>query len=154
MTCCLGKGTSFFFPVLNAVVTGRSAGGKAKSQAFFTFVISGGELWTSHFGPSFPNRTSSRFPFDRNLSDPKSFWTLCYSKSFEGLNHLLRSQWLSELSSSSLKFVTLSFFLDLLCGLVVRVPSYRSRGPGFDSRRYHIFWEVRVWNWVHSASWG
>jgi hypothetical protein len=29
-----------------------------------------------------------------------------------------------------------------LCGLVVRVPSYRSRGPGFDSRRYHIFWEV------------
>jgi hypothetical protein len=26
-----------------------------------------------------------------------------------------------------------------LCGLVVRVPGYRSRGPGFDSRRYHIF---------------
>jgi hypothetical protein len=23
---------------------------------------------------------------------------------------------------------------------VVRVPSYRSRGPGSDSRRYHIFW--------------
>jgi hypothetical protein len=29
-----------------------------------------------------------------------------------------------------------------LCGLVVRVPGYRSRGPEFDSRRYHIFWEV------------
>jgi hypothetical protein len=29
-----------------------------------------------------------------------------------------------------------------VCGLVVRVPSYRSRGPGFDSRRYQIFWEV------------
>jgi hypothetical protein len=27
-------------------------------------------------------------------------------------------------------------------GLVVRVPGYRSRGPGFDSQRYHIFWEV------------
>jgi hypothetical protein len=28
-----------------------------------------------------------------------------------------------------------------LCGLV-RVPAYRSRGPGFDSRPYQIFWEV------------
>jgi hypothetical protein len=32
--------------------------------------------------------------------------------------------------------------LDRLCGLVVRVPGYRSRGPMFDSWRYHIFWEV------------
>jgi hypothetical protein len=31
---------------------------------------------------------------------------------------------------------------DGLCGLVVRVPGYRSRGPGFHSRRYQIFWEV------------
>jgi hypothetical protein len=29
-----------------------------------------------------------------------------------------------------------------LCGLVVRVPDYRSRGAGFDSQRYQIFWEV------------
>jgi hypothetical protein len=28
---------------------------------------------------------------------------------------------------------------DHLCGLVIRVPCYRSRGPGFDSRRYYIF---------------
>jgi hypothetical protein len=28
------------------------------------------------------------------------------------------------------------------CGLVARVPGYRSRGPWFDSRRYQIFWEV------------
>jgi hypothetical protein len=28
---------------------------------------------------------------------------------------------------------------DRLCGLVVRVPGYRFRGPEFDSRRYHIF---------------
>jgi hypothetical protein len=32
-----------------------------------------------------------------------------------------------------------SCLIDRLCGLVVRVPSYRSRGPGFDSRRYQIF---------------
>jgi hypothetical protein len=32
--------------------------------------------------------------------------------------------------------------LDRICDLVVRVPGYRSRVPGFDSRRYQIFWEV------------
>jgi hypothetical protein len=30
---------------------------------------------------------------------------------------------------------------DRLCGLVVRVPGYRFRGPGFDFRRYQIFLE-------------
>jgi hypothetical protein len=34
------------------------------------------------------------------------------------------------------------FVYDRLCGLVVRVPGYRFRGPGFDFRRYQIFWEV------------
>jgi hypothetical protein len=33
--------------------------------------------------------------------------------------------------------------MDHLCGLVVRVSGYRPRGPGFDSRAYQIFWEVR-----------
>jgi hypothetical protein len=31
---------------------------------------------------------------------------------------------------------------DRLCGLVVRVSGYRSRGSEFDSRLYQIFWEV------------
>jgi hypothetical protein len=30
-------------------------------------------------------------------------------------------------------------FRDRLCGLVVRLPGYRSRAPGFDSRHYQIF---------------
>jgi hypothetical protein len=32
--------------------------------------------------------------------------------------------------------------MDRLCGLVVRVSGYKSRGPGFDSRRFQIFWEA------------
>jgi hypothetical protein len=34
------------------------------------------------------------------------------------------------------------FLLDRLRGLAVRVPGYRSRGPGFDSWLHQIFWEV------------
>jgi hypothetical protein len=46
---------------------------------------------------------------------------------------------------------------DRLCGLVVKVPGNRSRGLGFDSRRYQMFWEVvgstqpREYNWA--ATW-
>jgi hypothetical protein len=32
--------------------------------------------------------------------------------------------------------------VDRLCGLVIRVSGYRSRGPGFDSQLYQIFGEV------------
>jgi hypothetical protein len=38
---------------------------------------------------------------------------------------------------------------DRLCGLVVRVSGYRSRGPGFDPRFSE---KQRIWNGVHSAS--
>jgi hypothetical protein len=30
----------------------------------------------------------------------------------------------------------------MVYGLVVRVPSYRFKGPDFDYRRHQIFWEV------------
>jgi hypothetical protein len=32
------------------------------------------------------------------------------------------------------------FCICVVCGLVVRIPGCRPRGPGFDSRRYQIFW--------------
>jgi hypothetical protein len=32
--------------------------------------------------------------------------------------------------------------IDCLCGLVIRIPGCRSKGPRFDTRRYQIFWEV------------
>jgi hypothetical protein len=35
---------------------------------------------------------------------------------------------------SAWNMVRYDFFIDRLCGLVVRILDYRSRGPGFDSR--------------------
>jgi hypothetical protein len=46
----------------------------------------------------------------------------------------LATDYLTELDSDM--YVNLA---DRPCGLVVRVPDYRSRGPGFDSRRCQIF---------------
>jgi hypothetical protein len=39
-------------------------------------------------------------------------------------------------------FLVVVVYFNRLCGLVVIVPGYRSRVPGFDSQRYQIFWEV------------
>jgi hypothetical protein len=33
----------------------------------------------------------------------------------------------------------MSILVDRLCGLAVKVPDNRSRGPGFDTRRYQMF---------------
>ena len=41
-----------------------------------------------------------------------------------------------------INFSDFSLSVDRLCGLVVRVSGYRYRGPGFDPRRYQIFWVV------------
>jgi hypothetical protein len=41
------------------------------------------------------------------------------------------------------KFRIIDIDTDRLCGLAVRVSGSRSRGPGFDSRPYQIFWQVR-----------
>jgi hypothetical protein len=39
-------------------------------------------------------------------------------------------------------FLNVLSFRGRLSGLLVRVHGYRSRGPGFDSQRYQIFWEL------------
>jgi hypothetical protein len=43
-------------------------------------------------------------------------------------------------------FINLQKFVekiyDRLCGLMITVPGYRSRGPGFVSQHYQILWEV------------
>jgi hypothetical protein len=40
------------------------------------------------------------------------------------------------------RIVVVTNFRRRLRDLMVRAPGYRSRGSGFDSRRYQIFWEV------------
>jgi hypothetical protein len=69
------------------------------------------------------------------------------------------SFWLSHAFCSSivLSVYVCSLFLvlhifsilgcDCLCGLVVRVPGYISRGLGFDSWHHQIFWEVVSLEW-------
>jgi hypothetical protein len=47
-----------------------------------------------------------------------------------------------QIKEINLKIEGLESHRDRLCGVVVRVPGCRSRGPEFDSRRYQIFWEV------------
>jgi hypothetical protein len=42
---------------------------------------------------------------------------------------------------------------DHLCGLVIRVPDYRSSGLGSIPGTTRYFEKQFVWNGVHSASW-
>jgi hypothetical protein len=51
------------------------------------------------------------------------------------------------LNACSSIVICVAKFHDRLCGLVVRVPGYRSRGAGFNSRRYQIFREVVGLEW-------
>jgi hypothetical protein len=52
------------------------------------------------------------------------------------------SSWKSHTNTKMIHIGDLMNLIDPLCGLVVRVPGYRSRDPGFDFRLYQIFWEV------------
>jgi hypothetical protein len=73
---------------------------------------------------------------------PAPLWSISISSS----SHAPVSQMVSSVSAFRLEFCinfsTLSPSVGRLCGLVIRVPGYRSWGPGFDSRRYQIFWDV------------
>jgi hypothetical protein len=41
-----------------------------------------------------------------------------------------------------LLYYSIRICVDRLCGLVIRVPGYRSRSPKFDSRYYQNFWQI------------
>ena len=50
--------------------------------------------------------------------------------------------WLTTVKRWCIPWKHIESLLYRLCGLVVRVSGCRYRGPGFDSRRYQIFWVV------------
>jgi hypothetical protein len=50
------------------------------------------------------------------------------------------------------KIVDAQVLKDRLCGLVVRVPGYISRGPGSIPSSTRFYDKYCVWNGVHSAS--
>jgi hypothetical protein len=55
----------------------------------------------------------------------------CCPSQISGLHHIFKG------------FISCIYtVIDRLCGLLVRVPGYRSRGPGDDSRRYQIFRQI------------
>jgi hypothetical protein len=58
------------------------------------------------------------------------------------LGYVARSNGLYVINNIFIFIYLFLLYRDRLCGLVFRVPGYRSIGPGFDSQRYQIFWEV------------
>jgi hypothetical protein len=71
------------------------------------------------------------------------------NRHFRGTCRLHLQRWVSKArnqrqarNSPVIIFASYCIRPDRLCGLVVRVPGYRSRVPGFDSLRYQTFWEV------------
>jgi hypothetical protein len=67
---------------------------------------------------------------DRKMVESSTIFEI-YSEKYEAFD----AQVLVDLTVHSKGF-------DRLCGLVLRVPGYRSRCPGFGSCRYQNFWEV------------
>jgi hypothetical protein len=62
--------------------------------------------------------------------------------------HLVPQAWTLNSDKTYMKIIYLcGNFGDRLCGLVVRVLGYRSKGPRLDSWRYHIFWVVVGLEW-------
>jgi hypothetical protein len=79
-----------------------------------------------------PTEGSSVSHLAEEFGEPLCFTPLCITAVTIRKNLVLRYRFHT--------FPTESMYSDRLCDVVVS--GYRSRGPGFDSRPYEIFWEV------------
>jgi hypothetical protein len=106
-------------------------------HAFFTLVLDGGDF-----------RASAVLPMEND--SPWVLQSAVHCPAPPGIRtsviHPKVCSFIDWVMSVALKMVFVfcmySQKYDRLCGLVVRVLDYRSRGRRFDSRRYQIFWEA------------
>jgi hypothetical protein len=95
-----------------------------------------------------PGRSGAQFQVERNGHEsrdmrPFSLFTQRQLCAFEcRVLRIAQVKRLTFMTQTDKTIITKAARYYSLCGLVVRVPAYRSRGPGFDSRSYQIFWEV------------
>jgi hypothetical protein len=94
------------------------------------------KLWNSPFC-NFPQP-----PTISSLFSPNIFLSTLFSNTLSLCSSFIIRGQVSHLYKTRGKIIVLYILIDRLCRLVVRVPGYRIRGPGFDSRRYQFFWEV------------
>jgi hypothetical protein len=91
------------------------------------------EVWTQHWGSCIQYVQLIQLDFaEASLQYCKARWI----KVNPHYSCLAAKYWPTWTS------LCITFGLDCLCGLVFIVSGYRSRGPGFDSQPYQIFWEV------------
>jgi hypothetical protein len=70
--------------------------------------------------------------YQRWISDKRSMWSPCCLSLYVAPIFMIFGMYV----------MTPVAPVDRLCGLVVTVTGYRSRGPGFDAGCYQIFWKV------------
>jgi hypothetical protein len=119
-----------------------------RATSRITSALDGGE-WSASRPSCFTHRRrSSRHPLYRRLGRPQRKISCPCWESNPSRKYMILlfvhdvKRIVGSFSYRCYVFVWLSCSQDRLCGLVVRVPGYRSWGPGFDSRRYQIFWVV------------
>jgi hypothetical protein len=97
----------------------------------------------------------SYFPYGQGSPVKAQEIVFISSDTITCLKQALKSFSIVEMGESILgilhwKELHLKNFIIMIKGFSFRndiVPGYRSRGPGFDSRRYQIFWQVVGLEW-------
>jgi hypothetical protein len=93
------------------------------------------------FGPQTPWKQTDTVPCTEPLY-PKlniKLCKYCARSTTDGVHNKKLKLHTNILCNIQVTFIIVISFIDHLCGLVVGVPGYRYRDPGFDSLHYQIF---------------